>query len=278
MSASNAREALLQNGYCLANGVVPPELLAALRGATEDLLAQQSAEERSKHRSTGSMINVMAHPVFADLIALPPALEALAAMGFPQPKFTSGYVISKPPKSPRLFWHYDWAGWDDPGAFDPVPQQVFLMYYLVDTSPHNGCLRVVPGSHIHDNPLHALLDEAHSEGLLEARDPANPAFSTRPDEADVCVQAGDLVIGDSRILHASHANDSGDRRTVITLWYHPDMSRLDERTQAFIANMAARPPADWPTAAQDKLAPLLATYTGTAEPLPWNRRRPLRVT
>ena len=36
-------------------------------------------------------------------------------------------------------------------------------------------------------------------------------------ETDVEVQAGDVVIGDSRLLYGSHANHSGQRRTVITI-------------------------------------------------------------
>ena len=33
------------------------------------------------------------------------------------------------------------------------------------------------------------------------------------------VRAGDLIIGDARMLHAAHANTSDARRTVITLWF-----------------------------------------------------------
>ena len=38
------------------------------------------------------------------------------------------------------------------------------MYYLVDTTPENGCLRVLAGSHlkrhpVHDNPLFQLLSD-----------------------------------------------------------------------------------------------------------------------
>ena len=31
--------------------------------------------------------------------------------------------------------------------------QLFLMVYLVDTTPANGCLRVLPGSHLRKIPL-----------------------------------------------------------------------------------------------------------------------------
>lgn len=38
---------------------------------------------------------------------------------------------------------------------------------------------------------------------------------------DAPARTGDLVIGDSRLLHAAHGNKSDQRRTVITLWYIP---------------------------------------------------------
>ena len=36
---------------------------------------------------------------------------------------------------------------------------------------------------------------------------------------DVCVQPGDVILGDARLLHAAHPNHSAERRTGITLWY-----------------------------------------------------------
>ncbi|SEP14625.1 phytanoyl-CoA dioxygenase family protein [Paenibacillus sp. OV219] len=270
------REQLLTQGYCIIPDVLDPSILHKLRQVTEGLLAQQSAEEIKRQRSTGSMISISVDPVFAELIAWPKALEGLASLGYADPRFTSGYVISKPSQSPRLFWHYDYACWDDPNGFGDVPQQLFLMYYLVDTTPENGCLRVIPGSHLKDNPLHAELEEAHSRQLAEATNMELPAFSLRPDEINVEVKAGDLVIGDSRILHASHSNESNERRTVITLWFHPDMQALTEPVQGFIAGMSTKVPEDWPQAAKEMMAPLLARYDGEVEPLKWNRHRPAR--
>ena len=106
--------------------------------------------------------------------------------------------------------------------FAAVPPQVFLMYYLTDTSRENGCLRVIPGSHTRHNPLHDVLAEPHSEVLGRAESLDRAEFGRRPDEVDVPVRAGELVIGDARLLHASHPNGSDRHRTVLTLWYQPD--------------------------------------------------------
>lgn len=264
-----------EEGYCVVPGVLSPEMLGRVRAETERILGALPPEHERDNRSTGSMVNVYDSPVFADLIALPEAQAAIRGLGFSRATFSSGYIISKPPKSPRLFWHYDWAGWDAPESFTvrPTPQ-IFFMYYLVDTTRHNGCLRVVPRSHLEDNPLIPLLEEAHGADLREAADLSRPAFSDRPDEVDVCVTAGDLLIGDSRLLHAAHANESDERRTVITLWFHPDPHTFGERLQAFCANMVGKAPADWPAEARKKVEAMVCRYEGKEEPWPWNRHRP----
>jgi ectoine hydroxylase-related dioxygenase (phytanoyl-CoA dioxygenase family) len=82
------------------------------------------------------------------------------------------------------------------------------------------------------NELHDLIAEPHSEELGQATDLDRAEFKPRPDEVDVPVRAGDLVIGDARLLHAAHPNRSDQRRTVLTLWYQPDYPALPERVQA----------------------------------------------
>ncbi len=65
-------------------------------------------------------------------------------------------------------------------------------------------------------PLHDILPNAHGAELQRVENPNHPAFQHFPDEVDIIVNAGDLVIGDSRLLHASHGNQSDEHRTVIT--------------------------------------------------------------
>ncbi|RAP78435.1 phytanoyl-CoA dioxygenase family protein [Paenibacillus montanisoli] len=281
VTAKVKREQLIRDGYCVIENVLDDELLQGLRDATEKLIKKQTEEEIKAHRSMGSDIHIFKDPFFVKLILCPKALEALASLGFPNPKFTSGHIISKPPHSPRLFWHFDYAGWDDPGCFGETPQQLFLMYYLVDTTPYNGCLRVLPGSHRHDNPFHEELGEAHTLELRAGKNMDSSAFSSRPDEIDVPVKAGDLLIGDARLIHAAHANQSPERRTVITMWYFPDLEALSEREQAFYAGWGktARMSEDlneWPEHVRQLLEPMWPRYEGNAQPFAFNRIRPMR--
>ena len=151
---------------------------------------------------------------------------------------------------------------------------------MVDTTPANGCLRLIPESHLKRHAMHEDVPEAHTDDIRRADDLSHPVFKDHPDEVDVCVKAGDLVIGDSRLLHSARANATAARRTVITLWYHPLFYELPEPMQAYLgeANAGAARQTDpptgvwaWPKQAQDRIGALIPIYGGDAEPLNWNR-------
>ena len=111
------------------------------------------------------------------------------------------------------------------------------MYYLTDTTLDNGCLRVLPGTHMRRHVLHDVLadqGEAHSD---EVRDRSAEEEESRlaiteaveGDARDVCVSAGDVVVGDARVLHGTRPNGSDARRTLVTLWFHPHYDSLPDR-------------------------------------------------
>ena len=261
-------------------------MLAQVRKLAAACVAEISAEHRAQWRSEGSLVHVGDYPGFADLIAYRPALDALAGLALDDVRFSSGYVISKPPGGPPLFWHQDWWGWDEPASRGDDVFQIFLFYYLTDTTPENGCLRVIPGSHRRRHRLHGSLD-AHSAALARADDPAADAFRSWDDEVAVPVRAGDLVVGDARLLHGAFANRTVQERTLITLWYHADFAGQPAALQTRVWEIYRRvgsdtdtdrdgglSPQDWPVAARTKIAALVPEPTAAARgvaPQPWNR-------
>lgn len=273
MKLSIEREQLISEGYCTVPGVLGPNALHKLREASETVVECMTDEERERNRSTGSMIITWRHDAFTELVASPEIEGVLNDFGFSDCKFSSGFVISKPPQSPPLFWHYDWAAWNHPFSYEPFPAQIFLMFYLVDTTRENGCLRVIPRSHIEENPLHEVLRNPHSEELRLANDLSWAEFQERPDDVDVPVKAGDLVVGDSRILHSAHANSSDERRTVITLWFHPNYGTFPDPIRGYIANMYGPPHTDWPEPVKSRMAELTPEYNGIDHAIGFSRER-----
>ena len=49
------------------------------------------------------------------------------------------------------------------------------MYYPEDTSPYNGCLRVLPRSHRRRHPLHHI-GQAHTKDINRMENPDDPRF------------------------------------------------------------------------------------------------------
>jgi ectoine hydroxylase-related dioxygenase (phytanoyl-CoA dioxygenase family) len=146
------------------------------------------------------------------------------------------------------------------------------MFYLVDTSPQNGCLRVIPRSHHTSHPLHLVTSTGH-DGDVRHQDPSTSlAYTNYPEQVDVSVRAGDLVIGDARLLHAANANRSDQRRTVITMWYMPRYESMSEPLlAAYQSRLFVPPPEDLPVDQQTMIEPFLPNYTGDATPTPWDR-------
>jgi hypothetical protein len=262
---------LINEGYCILEEIYSQKLIDRMRAVTDVLVDQMTEDEVIRQRSTGSLISVMKHEGLVDLIVDTGALEALESIGLREIRFQSGYVISKPPKGPQLFWHFDWGGWSHPISFENIPVQIFLMIYLTDTSRENGCLRVIPGSHLRENQLHTELAHAHTSLLGEASDLSRVEYQPRPDEVDVSVKAGDLVVGDSRILHAAHANRTDQRRTVVTLWFHPFSANLPPSIKAYCAQRVDPIPEEWNEVSKRRMRELSITCDPDIEAVPFSR-------
>ena len=269
------REQFIRDGFAVFKGVLEPEFVARLSGWSDEMLRQQEEEHFRQHRTTGSMVLIdwaMAyeHEVMAGLIAHPKVLASLAELGFAEPKFGHGRIISKPPLSPPLFWHEDGRFWDDPVSYTWQPIQTFLMYYLTDTDVRNGCLRVIPGSHRKRHALHDQAAPTHTDELRTYADPENVAFQRAEGEIDVPVGAGDLVMGYGTLFHSAHANLSDERRTVLTMWYYPHFVDLPERTQATVSKLEGGNGVTetGPQSRQQlRMEPLRIGYEGSAEPI-----------
>ena len=271
MDTAAIRTSLLEQGFAVVPDVLDRAMLQQIGDAAQARLQSASPEHLEQHRTTGSMLHVAEDPDFAALIAWAPTLAILRGLDFGEVAWSAGYVISKPPGGPRLFWHQDWLYWTHPVSLDSVPHQLFAMYYLVDTTPANGCLRVVPGSHRTHMAAHDRLARAHSPEALAGADLAHAMFGDLPGEIDVPVRAGDLLLGDSRLLHAAHANASGAGRTLVTPWYHPAYDTLPDGIQAHLAHSYGTALDAWPATARDRVDCALPYRGSSAEAWPIKR-------
>jgi hypothetical protein len=269
-------------GFIHAPGLFDSSFMESLLLRAHATLFRESADARAAVRSNGSLIHLADNPEYADVIASPALGQLLRECGATDPRFTGGFLISKPGNGPPLFWHQDWWGWDDDSSYHHRAHQLFAMIYLTDTRPENGCLRVIPRSHRLDHLLHHL-DTAHSEGMQSYKDPTNAAYADHPDQAAVPVKAGDVLIGDARLIHGAFANRTDEERPLLTLWFMPRWSSMPPAMRALaykgfmrgddIPSSLAQPRTflDWPEPLKRRIEHLLPPDDGGVAPMRWNR-------
>ena len=225
---------LIEEGYTVVDDALSLTFLSELRSWS------QTWVERTNHRAEwkyqGSDVKVTGikhhsqrgnHPIDAMVDRIIDHPAGIMSNLLIQDLYSGGVfqIISKPAKSSALYWHQDWGRWNDPISLSPWPQQVFLNWYLTDTNAENGCLRLIPGTHRRRIELHQHLINAHEGGGYDIKETNEWMFIDYPQAIDVPVKAGQLVIGDARLLHATRPNRSSERRTVLLGWYYRDSNQ-----------------------------------------------------
>ena len=143
------------------------------------------------------------------------------------------------------------------------------MISVYDTAPGNGCLRLIPGSHL----------EAPSPARRGSRRPhERPAGDGGPSQPGLPSRGASRRRAGAgrRPCHRGLAAAAlgprqrlAQRRTVITLWYFPAFEHLPESIRSYIA--AERMIDAWPSETRHRIAHLLPEYDGGARPIEWNR-------
>ena len=113
--------------------------------------------------------------------------------------------------------------WHQDGHYWPIrPLANCTVWVALEASTvENGCLRVIPRSHV-GQPLHEHLHEDRSDLTLNQRLAAGTF-----DEAsavDLELQPGEMSLHDVYMIHGAKANRSNKRRTGVALRYMPATS------------------------------------------------------
>ena len=116
--------------------------------------------------------------------------------------------------------------WHQDGEYWPIkPLRSCTVWIAIDDStPDNGCLTVLPGSHRGKTLYqHRRADELDFT-LNQVLDDDRLAAAT---PAQVCLRAGQISIHDLYLVHGSAANTSAERRAGMTYRYMPTTSHFD---------------------------------------------------
>ena len=217
-----------REGYLTTAAVVSEESLAQLRAESDRLMHLCNAESVKYARRIEWEVDHLAEeekrgmekvirklepvsdlsPVFRQLACAPAITGPISAIfGEPVELFEDKLNLKLPGGSPYP-WHQDWVCcWRA-----HTDQLVTCFIYLDEADATNGCLQVVPGSHL-GKPILPFRAGSRFE--------VDPAYVDQSKIVPAPLKAGEMIFFDPYLLHYSDLNRSRSPRRAIIFTYHP---------------------------------------------------------
>lgn len=202
---------------------LPPALLARMRASLERLLAARSDIRPDfialPHVPWDGPGGVEIAREFFGYATTPEFLDIVAQLIGPDIVLWASTVFCKPAaRGLEVPWHQD-------GQYWPIrPRATVTMWIALDDStPENGCMRVIPGSHRMGEFSHEVSDREDLVLNNVLNDPRIDLDAAR----DVCLEAGQLSLHDIGLVHGSQPNRSAKRRAGLAIRYMPSTSHYD---------------------------------------------------
>lgn len=129
----------------------------------------------------------------------------------------SSFFIKEPRNTAFVSWHQDSTYW----GLDPA-DVVTAWIAFSDSTPENGAMRVIPGSHKLDQVAHR--DTFSPDNLLSRGQEVMVEVDERQ-AVTLVLQAGEMSLHHVRLIHGSEPNPSGLRRIGYAIRYIPTYVR-----------------------------------------------------
>lgn len=214
---SNVREQYERDGYVIVRNVIDADLAQEARNHVEWLLEKNPGTRPEQLHHTLMTVD----PFWVRLVSDGRLLDVAEQFIGPNiALFASHYIAKHPFGGQAVLWHQD-------GSYWPLePMEVVTLWLAVDDStPENGCLRVIPGTQ-----TTKLLSR---EELQERTDVDNvlgsgmdPSLVDESKAVDLVLKAGDVSIHHPNVIHGSNANNSPKWRRGLTIRYIPATTRI----------------------------------------------------
>lgn len=175
----------------------------------------EGIEEKLGHDSEG-YFKIKAHiaaPWMIDLAFHPTIVDAVEDVIGPNILLLGSSLFAKKAHDPRFVsWHQDSA------YFGLTPhEEITVWVAFTDSNESNGCVRVMPRTHVGS-------DLEHEEKMEATNMLARGQTIRGLDESkavNLVLRAGEFSLHHERTAHASHANNSDDRRIGLAFFFIP---------------------------------------------------------
>ena len=203
LDPTTLRNDFAKDGFAIAPNLFTRSEAQRLKLECTDILKAVKAETGAV-AGHGVYVGLAARSsVFQTAVGDERLLNILEAILAPDIEFLSDKVVFKSDSmtfpSP---WHQDWSYWH--GA-----HKLSIWVALDDATVENGCLKLLPGSHMSAVRHDGDASDGHGFGnrLRPGEVDENRAFTAE-------IEAGGAVFFHDLTLHASHPNRSGEERWV----------------------------------------------------------------
>src|SRR5579863_2070051 len=189
------------------------------------------AYERQAGHDANRTLKIKGHLAFPWLVELgrnPTVLDAVEDIIGPNILLFGASIFAKNGRDPRyVSWHQDSA------YFGLSPhEEVTAWVAFTDSNVANGCLRVLPRSHLGSDFRHV---ETHAKDNMLAKGQAIEGIDENQ-AVDLILSAGQFSLHHERTAHGSQPNRSHDRRIGFAFFYMPThvCSTIGRRTASLV--------------------------------------------
>lgn len=205
-----------RDGYVVVRNVIDPSLVREASNHVEWLI-QHNPGRRPELLGTDL---ISSDPFWVRLISDDRLLDVAQEFIGPNIALFASHYLSKPAGDGMpVLWHQDGSYW----PLDPM-EVVTLWLAVDDSTPENGCMRVIPGTQ-HLN-LQQLKERKDVSNVLNSE--IDSAFVDETKALDIILKAGDISVHHPNVIHGSNANTSPCRRCGLTIRYIPTTTRITQ--------------------------------------------------
>ncbi len=215
-----------ERGYVIPGFRLAPERVTEMREALDALIRDNPGVRPEKlvsaHIEGDNGEGVRGSRAFLDLAMDPEIVELVSGVIGDDVILWGCHVFCKPAgQGFETPWHQD-------GHYWPIrPLATCTVWVaLEESSTENGCLRVIPRSHL-ARLSHPHLHEDRPDVALQQR-LADDSFDAGT-AVDLELQPGQMSMHDVYMIHGANANRSAKRRTGVALRYMPGTSVFERQ-------------------------------------------------
>lgn len=211
LQSTQITEAVERDGYAIVRDVIDAELVAEMNAHLEWLVGRYP-DLRPEHFHHP----LMKHDAFWVRTVMDDRLLDIVELflGGDIACFTSHYICKPAHDGRPVLWHQDGAYWN------LAPMEALTVWLAVDaTTPENGCLQVIPGSHRLPLARPELNVDIDNMLYSEVRAALVDELAREHGVVHIELRPGDVSIHHPHVLHCSDANRSPHRRGGLDIGY-----------------------------------------------------------